>query len=664
MHWLACNNPLNILYLIVGRDYQGYKMKYIIEYEISALIFLVVVAYRFFSKRRFPNNQNALFGIVMITAIFDIALDVIGSLAIENALSLPIWVNQLINTTFYCLQLLFPVFLLMYVLLIIKPTALKNKAVYSLLIPYIIFTLIVITNFYHGLIFYIDPIKGYVHGPGFFYLYLCGFFYLSVSYAILKKYRLKIRKIQYRVLIGFIYTIFITMVFQFMLPQYLLTGVSVALAIAMMYFTLQNPEEMLDSFSRTFNYEALLVFLEYLISEKRKFQFVTINIDGMRRINNLFGVMAGNEVMAEVGHYFINLEGKPWVFKMLGTRFVIITFTDTEFKRILNAVSNRFNQSWNINDMHIVLTVNIRYFTNSEGIKKTEDILNLIELAYLRETTHNENKMIKEIDNNLLAQIQRHMEIEKVLREALDSDEGFELYFQPIYSVKYKKFNSLEVLLRFNSPKFGSISPGEFIPIAEKTGLILRIDELVMRKSLMFMSKYNVKETLGLSSIEINLSAAEFINDGFYDRFINIYEEYKIDPTVIIFEITETAATISYDVMVEYMNILRKLGIRFAIDDFGKGYANITQVVNLPFSMVKLDRSLLIAKNENQNNAIIFEDLLNMFRKLGMLIVVEGVETLDDINHVTELQADYIQGFYYAKPMPEAELIQFLADNQ
>jgi len=288
----------------------------------------------------------------------------------------------------------------------------------------------------------------------------------------------------------------------------------------------------------------------------------------------------------------------------------------------------------------------------------------LIELAFLRETTLNENKMIKEIDNDLLAQIQRHMEIEKVLREALDNDEGFELYFQPIYSVKYQKFNSLEVLLRFNSLKFGSISPGEFIPIAEKTGLILRIDELVMRKSLMFMSKYNVKEILGLSSIEINLSAAEFINDGFYDRFINIYEEYKIDPTVIIFEITETAATISYDVMVEYMNILRKLGIRFAIDDFGKGYANITQVVNLPFSMVKLDRSLLIAKNENQNNAIIFEDLLNMFRKLGMLIVVEGVETLDDINHVTELQADYIQGFYYAKPMPEAELIQFLAYNQ
>ena len=639
-------------------------MKYIIEYEISALIFLVIVVYRFFSKKRFPNNQNKLFGIMMITAIIDIILDVVGSLTIENALYLPVWVNLVINTTFYCIQLLFPVFFLMYILLIIKPTALKNKAFYFLMIPYTILTLIILTNFYHGLIFYVDPILGYIHGPGFIYLYICSFFYITVSYAILKKYRLQIKKIQYKVLISFIYLLITTMFIQYLFPQYLLTGVSMVLAIAMMYLTLQNPEDMLDSFSKTFNYEALLVFLEYLISEKRKFQFISINLDGMKRINDLFGVLAGNEVMGEMGRYLINRDGKPWVFKMVGTRFLIITFTDTEFKRILDEVSNRFNQSWTINDINIVLNIKIRYFSNSDDIEKSEDVLNLIELAFSKENTLSDNKMIKEIDHQLLFELQRQMEIEKVLRQALDNDDGFELYFQPIYSVKYQKFNSMEVLLRFNSSKFGSISPAEFIPIAEKSGLVLRIDELVMRKSLDFLSRYDIKKTLGLNSIEINLSAAEFINDGFYDRFIQIYNEYDIDPTVLMFEITETAATISYDVMVEYMNVLRKLGIRFAIDDFGKGYANITQVVNLPFSMVKLDRSLLIAKNESQNKAIIFEDLLQMFRKLGMTIVVEGVETLEDVTHIIELQADYIQGFYYAKPMPETELIKLLLDKQ
>ncbi|MPM74463.1 putative signaling protein [bioreactor metagenome] len=216
------------------------------------------------------------------------------------------------------------------------------------------------------------------------------------------------------------------------------------------------------------------------------------------------------------------------------------------------------------------------------------------------------------------------------------------------------------VLLRFQCPEFGFVSPGEFIPIAERTGLILRIDELVMRRSFEFLNRHNVREDLGISTIEVNLSAAEFINQGFYDRFIQIYEHYRVDPDLVIFEITETAATISCEVMIEYMEILNKFGIKFALDDFGKGYANLTQVVNLPFSIVKLDRSLLVGKYEGEKNGIVFEDIMNMFKRLGMAIVVEGVESLEDVNQVIDLNPNYIQGFYYAKPMPENELIPFL----
>ena len=111
--------------------------------------------------------------------------------------------------------------------------------------------------------------------------------------------------------------------------------------------------------------------------------------------------------------------------------------------------------------------------------------------------------------------------------------------------------------------------------------------------------------------------------------------------------------------MIEYMELLMKMGIKFAIDDFGKGYANLTQVLNLPFSIIKLDRSILVSDNDKQSSTI-FEDILMMFKKLGKAIVVEGVETIEEVNQIIDLDPDFIQGFYYCKPLPEKEVIEFL----
>ncbi len=173
-----------------------------------------------------------------------------------------------------------------------------------------------------------------------------------------------------------------------------------------------------------------------------------------------------------------------------------------------------------------------------------------------------------------------------------------------------------------------------------------------MNKTLEFISQNNIREELGLDTVEINLSAAEFINQGFYDRFMSVYDKYDIDPKLLIFEVTETVATISYEIMIEYMELLMKMGIKFAIDDFGKGYANLTQVLNLPFSIIKLDRSILVSDNDKQSSTI-FEDILMMFKKLGKAIVVEGVETIEEVNQIIDLDPDFIQGFYYCKTLPE-----------
>ena len=161
--------------------------------------------------------------------------------------------------------------------------------------------------------------------------------------------------------------------------------------------------------------------------------------------------------------------------------------------------------------------------------------MNLIDRAFNRTKLNQENMMVKEIHKDSLLLVQRQLEIEVILRKALENDTDLTLYYQPIYSPKAKRFTSMEALIRCTSEKLGEISPGEFIPIAEKSGLILKIDEFVMNKTLEFISQNNIREELGLDTVEINLSAAEFINQRFYDRFMSVDDKYDIDPKLLIF---------------------------------------------------------------------------------------------------------------------------------
>ena len=177
---------------------------------------------------------------------------------------------------------------------------------------------------------------------------------------------------------------------------------------------------------------------------------------------------------------------------------------------------------------------------------------------------------------------------------------------------------------------------------------------MVVKKVCQFISKYDIKKTLGIDYLSVNLSAAEFLNIHMPEKITEIIKEYEIDPSLIVFEITETVATVSYDIVSSCMKEYRTLGFRFALDDFGTGYANLSQVVSLPFSIVKIDRELL------SGSKIVLEDMLRMFRRLGLINIIEGVETIEQSDFVQAMDIDYIQGYLYANPLNEESFVDFI----
>lgn len=639
-------------------------MHYKIEFEFTALIFLLVIVFRFFSKPRFPNKITKMFGIILVCAVADNVLDIIGSYLIEHSAQFPAALNYCVNIIFYSLQLLLPAAVFAYALLIINKKNFCKKYIKLLFLPAAVLELLLLLDPWLHLFFYLNEFMVYTRGPMHISLYLSAGFYMLLTIVYLIINRKDIRKEEYRTFFVLIFFIVVSTVLQYFFPEYLLTGVAISFSLFMMYFTIQNPEDMLDTMTGAFNYSALIKIIKDLMENKKTFQLISIDIQGLRRINSIFGMFVGNQIFVEIFKFLHSLKGKAWIFRKFGTRFVVITYSEQDYKRFISLIEKRFFRPWEVMEMQIMLSAKIRHISDMSEFESAEDVISLLDIAFIEASANNDSPQTAAINVGLLPAERRRIMIETAVKDGLETKKGFTLYFQPIYSVKEKKFTCAEVLLRFEHESLGKISPGEFIPVAEKLGLIFAIDQMVVEKSCIFIKENPHLFVRGLDHININLSAAEFINEELPDKLVNIVRAYNVDPEKIVFEITETVASASHNVLIDCMHKMNGDGFRFALDDFGTGHANIIQVVNLPFYSVKLDRELLDSGFRKNDNMVIFEDTLNMFKRLGLLTVAEGVMTEEQAHYITSLGADYIQGFYYALPMNQKDLTALLHDQQ
>lgn len=629
-------------------------MFYIIEYELLAFIALLIVATKFFCTRYFPSHQNRIFGYIILVTLISLFLDLLTAYTLSIAFSIPFWINQVLNTFYYGIQTINPPLLLIYTLLLAGNLSfMQQKRIKLIFLPsfFVLFILFFI-NPLTGLYFYIDPIKGYTYGVWFYSLHFMALLYLSITFMFAVHYKNRLSSIQYQTITSFIFAVLVTMVIQAYYPELLLTGVVLSFAVIVMYFTLQNPQQMKDVLTGAFNYNAMLEYLNELIKSKQKFHIVALNINDLNRINRMFGLKNGNQILVEISNHISKLSKDVWVFRMKGARFVAIMNSDESYYKVKANLEYRIETSWRINSNEIYVSTSLCcMFGLNDYVISIDDVVNLIETSYIQSDINGVKKKVISSDSGLFSELSRMMAVESALRDGLSTGIGIELNFQPVYSVSKKRFTSAETLIRFTDPTLGSISPSEFVPIAEKNGLVLQLDLLVVEKVCQFIEKYNPKETLGLDYLGINLSAAEFMNRQMPERMTEILNRFNIDPDFIIFEITETVATVSYEIVSSCMQEYRTRGFRFALDDFGTGFANLSQVVSLPFTMVKIDRELL------HGSKIVLEDLLRMFKRLGLITVIEGIETVEQSLLLQTMDVDYIQGFYFAHPMNENDFI-------
>lgn len=238
----------------------------------------------------------------------------------------------------------------------------------------------------------------------------------------------------------------------------------------------------------------------------------------------------------------------------------------------------------------------------------------------------------------------------------------FSVFYQPIYDVKEKRFASAEALIRLRDPKYGYISPGVFIPLAEKSGAIHEIGSFVIDEVCKFIGSEGFEE-LGVDYIEINLSVMQCLRTDLADEIISKAKKYGINPAKLNLEITETASAYSQEKLRGNIMALSKAGFTFSLDDFGTGYSNLMRITSLPLSIIKLDRTFVLLIEEKESFISIIRNMILMLKDMGFKILVEGIENKEMVNTFIDLGVEEIQGFYFSRPLTKTDYIRFLKEH-
>lgn len=266
-------------------------------------------------------------------------------------------------------------------------------------------------------------------------------------------------------------------------------------------------------------------------------------------------------------------------------------------------------------------------------------------------------------DPAMQAQAEQRFRLESALRQAISQDE-LELHFQPQID-GHGKLQGAEALLRWHSAEFGPISPGEFIPLAEESGLIVPIGYWVLEQACNQLCEWQQSPDTQQLTLSVNVSARQFYQPDFIAQVKSIVARTMIRPDRLMLELTESLVLEDIKVATQRMKLLKQCGIRFSMDDFGTGYSSLSYLAQLPFDEVKIDQSFLRTHSESlmDREWLIVEAIIQLARKLGMKVVAEGVETELQLNALKDRQCPVFQGFYFSRPLNSVKFIEFVCEG-
>jgi EAL domain-containing protein (putative c-di-GMP-specific phosphodiesterase class I)/GGDEF domain-containing protein/uncharacterized Tic20 family protein len=370
----------------------------------------------------------------------------------------------------------------------------------------------------------------------------------------------------------------------------------------------------------------------------------------------VFGRMNRDLIIKEVSEYLGTVIQRYFIYSVGHGRFALALYdyTDKEAHELAETINKRFQQQWNVNGIDIIVSSRIMLVNVPERAKNVEEVI------YIAECPIPELMEERIIEGKSLDWIIRRSAVEKAVTHGLDKG-SFEVYYQPTYNID-KTLHGAEALLRMNDKDMGIIYPDEFIPIAEQLGIIDVIDEFVLKEVCKFIFT-GIPQKNGMDCINVNLSVLECMKEGFAEYVSGVVEAEGIRKKMINFEITESVAAKDYDHLADVIEQLKREGFKFSIDDYGTGYSNMSSLFSLGADIIKIDKSILWNAEKSELGMTLLKTSIDMVHKMQKKALMEGVETEQQIEILKKLGCEYLQGYYFSKPLPKNEFIRLIENN-
>jgi EAL domain-containing protein (putative c-di-GMP-specific phosphodiesterase class I) len=489
----------------------------------------------------------------------------------------------------------------------------------------------------------------YGYGVSVTYVFCLSFVIMTLFMAIYNRKRMN--RVRVEAVVMWISVWMFAAVIQFFFNKLLLVGYASCIGMMILFFKLENPEANIDRETGAFNSHVLYKYLGQLYDRNKNFSLLLISLEQHRNKN-----YAGDEErLVDIAGFLMSLKGAK-VFKNVEREFMVLYEDREQFDEGTEKILQRFEKAWN-GRMYRPLYISIK---DSTVTSATDEIYQLF--RYYKQTyNQNDECKIIEIDRKMVKERREWAQMFKTIVDAL-KDDRVEVFYQPIYSVEKGHFSSAEALVRIRDVDGSIVPPGQFISVAEETGLIDQLGERVFEKVCQFIQRERIWK-FEIEYIEVNLSVRQCEARALAGKYQAIMEQYDIKPSMINLEVTESASIRRRNVLIQNMEKLIEYGVSFSLDDFGNGESNLNYIVDMPVEIVKFDRDMTKSYFDNSKGRLVMETVTRMILNLGLKIVSEGVETEEQLETMKQLGVQYIQGFYFSKPLPQDEFIRFVKEH-
>jgi len=601
-------------------------------------------------------SQHFVFMLLLLVSILSSAASVGSTTLMENPDAHYYFLQYFLLELYFVLHTTLAMLFVLYVMNV-NGTAIgrKKRFYWYFILPYALGELVTLTNPLTHLIFYLDGELVYHRGMLLPFLYCLAAVYVLTGIYFFIRYQRAIPRADSVAICSAVVLTLLGVGVQALRPDYLVELFTEALTILGFMVMLEDRSGATDPTTLVFSRRAFVDANRRYMETGQTYSILLVKLMDLDRYSRLFDSRDVDMLLVAVARWLETVTDRENIFRF-GQEDFALTFVgrrENAAEEAARSILARFTSPWKADETEAQLEAIVSIIRVPEDVDSLSLLQDLLLWGYQEArpgsllVTHDE-----------LAALKRQLAVEDALHRALEN-RSLQIWYQPIWSSDSGTIVAAEALSRLIDDELGFIPPDEFIPIAEKTGMINELGAFAFEEVCRVLSDYRLADK-GIHYLELNLSLYQLLREGVLEKLEQHRRDYGVEAAQINLEITESVSSDETPAVQELLRHLEALGYTFSLDDYGTGYSNLARLIEGSYTNVKIDKSLLWGGEKNPSTARLLRNMIRIIRSLDMNVVQEGVETREQLDRVVKAGCNLIQGYYFSKPLREADFIAFL----